>query len=96
MKSLRGAIGVVPQDTVLFNDSIRENIRYGRPKASDLDVNQVCGLAVLDEFLGQLPQGLDTVVGERGLKVSGGEKQRIALARTLLKQPRIFLFDEAT
>lgn len=94
--SLRRAIGVVPQDTVLFNSTIRYNIAYGRPDASDDAVAAAARLAHLDGFLSGLPEGLDTVVGERGLKVSGGEKQRIAIARTLLKDPPILVFDEAT
>ena len=95
-QSLRAAIGVVPQDTVLFNNNIRYNIAYGRPDASDEDIEQATRLAHLDHFLEQLPQGYDTLVGERGLKVSGGEKQRIAIARMLLKNPCIMVFDEAT
>ncbi len=94
--SLRANIGVVPQDTVLFNDSIGYNIAYGRPGASEADVRRAARLAHLEEFLAQLPDGLDTVVGERGLKLSGGEKQRIAIARTILKDPGILIFDEAT
>lgn len=94
--SLRKMIGVVPQDTVLFNTSIRENIRYGRVDASDDEVDEVIHLAHLDTFIQQLPKGLDTLVGERGLKLSGGEKQRVAIARTLLKRPPIIVFDEAT
>lgn len=94
--SVRQAIGVVPQDTVLFNMSLFENIRYGRPDASDEDVNQAIKLAHLEEFVSELPKGRDTTVGERGLKLSGGEKQRVAIARTILKQPAILLFDEAT
>ena len=94
--SLRAAIGVVPQDTVLFNDTLRENIRYGRPDASEQDILDASEHAMLIDFISKLPKGYDTMVGERGLKVSGGEKQRIAIARALLKQPRIFLFDEAT
>ena len=96
LNSLRAAIGIVPQDTVLFNDSIFENIRYGRPDASDEDIQQVIRLAHLESFIAQLPEGERTVVGERGLKVSGGEKQRIAIARTMLKNPSILVFDEAT
>ncbi len=95
-ESLRRAIGVVPQDTVLFNTSIFENIRYGRIDASDDDVHEAIRLAHLDGFVQQLPQGVDTLVGERGLKLSGGEKQRVAIARTLLKRPPIIVFDEAT
>lgn len=94
--SLRAAIGVVPQDTILFNDTLRDNIRYGRPGADDAQIEQVAEHAMLTRFIQQLPKGYDTLVGERGLKVSGGEKQRVAIARALLKQPRIFLFDEAT
>lgn len=94
--SLRKAIGIVPQDTVLFNDSIFENIRYGRPDASDEEVSNAISLAHLDHFIEQLPKGTATKVGERGLKLSGGEKQRVAIARTILKQPPILVFDEAT
>jgi len=94
--SLRAAIGVVPQDTVLFNDSIRYNIRYGRPGASDAEVEAAARLARIDGFVAALPDGWETRVGERGLKLSGGEKQRVAIARTILKAPRILLFDEAT
>ena len=95
-QSLRAAIGVVPQDTVLFNNSIYYNIAYGRPDASRADVERAARLAHLDGFIQRLPDGYDTIVGERGLKVSGGEKQRIAIARTLLKAPAIYVFDEAT
>ncbi len=95
-KSLREAIGVVPQDTVLFNASILENIRYGRIDATDEEVFQAIRLAHLDEFIRQLPEGANTLVGERGLKLSGGEKQRVAIARTILKRPPILVFDEAT
>ena len=94
--SLRSAIGIVPQDTVLFNESIYENIRYGNPEADKADVERAVRLAHLDRFIEQLPQGLDTLVGERGLKLSGGEKQRVAIARTILKDPAILVFDEAT
>jgi len=94
--SLRGVIGIVPQDTVLFNDSIYENVRYGNPTASDEEVEAAIRLAHLDGFIAQLPEGRDTLVGERGLKLSGGEKQRVAIARTLLKRPPILVFDEAT
>ncbi|MBT4880264.1 MAG: ABC transporter ATP-binding protein/permease [Alphaproteobacteria bacterium] len=95
-KSLRHQIGVVPQDTVLFNDSLHYNIAYGNPNASKEEVLQVIKLAHLEAFIEKLPEGLDTLVGERGLKLSGGEKQRVAIARALLKQPKIFIFDEAT
>ena len=94
--SLRQAIGIVPQDTVLFNDTIFENVRYGQPSASDTEVEQAIELAHLDEFIRQLPEGRHTHVGERGLKLSGGEKQRVAIARTLLKRAPILVFDEAT
>ncbi|MFO8003123.1 ABCB family ABC transporter ATP-binding protein/permease [Thioalkalivibrio sp.] len=95
-QSLRQAIGVVPQDTVLFNESIGYNIAYGRPGASQEEIQEAVRLAHLDDFIQRLPRGLETVVGERGLKVSGGEKQRIAIARMLLKDPPILVFDEAT
>ncbi|MCG8355266.1 MAG: ATP-binding cassette domain-containing protein, partial [Kiloniellales bacterium] len=94
--SLRAAIGIVPQDTVLFNDTIRYNIRYGRPAATDEEVEEAARLAQIHDFIAKLPDGYDTMVGERGLKLSGGEKQRVAIARTILKAPRILLFDEAT
>lgn len=95
-KSLRSAIGIVPQDTVLFNDSILENVRYGKEGASDEDVFKAIKLAHLDGFINALPDGVHTMVGERGLKLSGGEKQRVAIARTILKKPPILVFDEAT
>jgi ATP-binding cassette subfamily B protein len=95
-KSLRAAIGVVPQDTVLFNDTIFYNIKYGRPDATDEEVFEAAKLAQIDGFIRQLPQGYATMVGERGLKLSGGEKQRVAIARTILKQPPILILDEAT
>jgi ATP-binding cassette subfamily B protein len=95
-ESLRQVIGIVPQDTVLFNDSILENIRYGRPDASDKEVQQAIELAHLKNFIESLPDGTSTKVGERGLKLSGGEKQRVAIARTILKRPPILVFDEAT
>lgn len=94
--SLRRAIGIVPQDTVLFNASIYDNIRYGRIDASEEEVQQAIRLAHLDEFIARLPDGHHTLVGERGLKLSGGEKQRVAIARTILKRPPILVFDEAT
>ena len=94
--SLRAAIGVVPQDTVLFNDSIRYNIGYGRPGASDVEIEQAARLAQIHDFVLRLPEGYDTRVGERGLKLSGGEKQRVAIARTILKNPRLLILDEAT
>ncbi len=96
LSSLRGAIGVVPQDTVLFNTSLLENVRYGRIDASDDDVLEAIRLAHLDDFVSRLPEGVDTLVGERGLKLSGGEKQRVAIARAILKRPPIMVFDEAT
>jgi ATP-binding cassette subfamily B protein len=95
-KSLRAAIGVVPQDTVLFNDTILYNIRYGRPDATDQEVEQAARLAQIDGFIRMLPDGYQTMVGERGLKLSGGEKQRVAIARTILKAPPILILDEAT
>ena len=94
--SLRAAVGIVPQDTVLFNDSIYYNIAYGRPEATREDVEQAARMAHIHDFVQQLPDGWDTVVGERGLKLSGGEKQRVAIARAILKKPRILIFDEAT
>jgi ATP-binding cassette subfamily B protein len=94
--SLRAAIGVVPQDTVLFNDTIRYNIAYGRPGASDAEIEQAARLAQVHDFVLRLPDGYETRVGERGLKLSGGEKQRVAIARTILKNPRILILDEAT
>ena len=94
--SLRAAIGVVPQDTVLFNDSIHYNIQYGLPQAAEDAVREAARLAQIKDFIEALPDGYDTQVGERGLKLSGGEKQRVAIARTILKRPRILLFDEAT
>ncbi|HEX6319093.1 MAG TPA: ABC transporter ATP-binding protein/permease [Burkholderiales bacterium] len=94
--SLRSAIGIVPQDTVLFNDTIRYNVRYGRPGASDEEVIEAARAAHIHEFIEGLPAKYETMVGERGLKLSGGEKQRVAIARALLKDPRILIFDEAT
>lgn len=94
--SLRHAIGIVPQDTVLFNESIFENVRYGRPDASDEEVAQAIKMALLDDLIKRLPEGRDTLVGERGLKLSGGEKQRVSIARTILKGAPILVFDEAT
>jgi ATP-binding cassette, subfamily B, heavy metal transporter len=95
-QSLREAIGMVPQDTVLFNDTVRYNIRYGRWDASDREVERAAGLAQIDTFIRSSPKGYNTEVGERGLKLSGGEKQRIAIARTILKGPPILVLDEAT
>ncbi len=94
--SLRQAIGIVPQDTVLFNTTLFENVRYGRIDATEAEVRQAIKLAHLEDFITELPDGLDTIVGERGLKLSGGEKQRVAIARTILKRPPILAFDEAT
>ena len=94
--SLRSNIGVVPQDTVLFNDTIKYNIAYSKPGASIEEINNAAKLSSIDRFIANLEVGYDTIVGERGLKLSGGEKQRVAIARALLKNPKIFIFDEAT
>ncbi len=94
--SLRGAMGVVPQDTVLFNDTLLYNIQYGRPDATPAEVEEAAKLAQIDGFIKQMPDGYETMVGERGLKLSGGEKQRVAIARTILKAPPILILDEAT
>jgi ATP-binding cassette, subfamily B, heavy metal transporter len=94
--SLRACIGIVPQDTVLFNDTLEYNIRYGRPEATDAQVQAAADAAHLTRFIASLPEGMQTRVGERGLKLSGGEKQRVAIARALLKRPAILIFDEAT
>ncbi len=96
LQSLRRAVGIVPQDTVLFNDTLLENVRYGKPGAADSEVTEAIRMAHLEEFLAQLPEGGETRVGERGLKLSGGEKQRVSIARTVLKRPPILVFDEAT
>ncbi|HYJ58477.1 MAG TPA: ABC transporter ATP-binding protein/permease [Methyloceanibacter sp.] len=94
--SLRAAIGMVPQDTVLFNDTIAYNIRYGKPAAMEAELREAARLAQIHDFIVTLPQGYDSLVGERGLKLSGGEKQRVAIARTILKAPPILMLDEAT
>ncbi|UHS60872.1 ABC transporter ATP-binding protein/permease [Agrobacterium vaccinii] len=95
-KSLRSGIGMVPQDTVLFNDTLAYNIRYGRPDATEAEVMAAANAAQISGFISKLPHGYDTMVGERGLKLSGGEKQRVAIARTILKAPPILILDEAT
>ena len=94
--SLRQAIGIVPQDTVLFNDTVEYNIAYGRPGATHDEVVAAAQAARIHDFIMSTPKGYETMVGERGLKLSGGEKQRVAIARTLLKDPPILIFDEAT
>ncbi len=96
LKSLRQAIGIVPQDTVLFNDTILGNVRYGNPDSSDTDVMNAIKMAHLDDLIRSLPDGVNTTVGERGLKLSGGERQRVSIARTILKKPSVLVFDEAT
>ena len=95
-ESLRAVIGIVPQDTVLFNDTVRYNIAYGRIGATEAEIKQAARLAQIDKFIVELPMGYDSMVGERGLKLSGGEKQRVAIARTILKNPPILMLDEAT
>ena len=95
-ESLRASLGMVPQDTVLFNDTIAYNIRYGRPDADPEEVTRAADLAQIGTFIAELPDGYRTMVGERGLKLSGGEKQRVAIARTILKAPPILMLDEAT
>jgi ATP-binding cassette subfamily B protein len=94
LQSLRGIFGVVPQDTVLFNDTLEYNIRYGNLSATESEVQNVAKLAQLDYLIGRLPKGYETKVGERGLKLSGGEKQRVAIARCLLKDAPIVILDE--
>ena len=95
-RSLRGSIGVVPQNTSLFNDTLKNNIKYGRQDATDEEIQQVINDAQLQGFIDSLPEGWETMVGDRGLKLSGGEKQRTAIARCLLKNPQIVVLDEAT
>jgi ATP-binding cassette subfamily B protein len=95
-ESVRGSLGIVPQDTVLFNDTIRYNIAYGRPDATDEEIRDAARRAHVIDFIERLPDKWESMVGERGLKLSGGEKQRVAIARTLLKNPAIMIFDEAT
>jgi ATP-binding cassette subfamily B protein len=96
LAQLRGAIAVVPQDTVLFNDTIGYNIAFGKPGSTSLEVQQAAKLAHLHDFIASLPEGYETKVGERGVKLSGGEKQRVSIARAAIKRPRIYVFDEAT
>ena len=95
-ESLHALIGIVPQDTVLFNNTLSYNIGYGNPQATQAEIEFAAHLAHLDGFIKQLPDGYQTRVGERGLKISGGEKQRIAIARAILKKPALYIFDEAT
>ena len=95
-ESLRNNISIVPQDTVLFNDSLLYNLQYGNPEATIEEIHQAAKMAHIFDFINSLPDGWDTVVGERGLKLSGGEKQRVAIARALLKKPSILVFDEST
>src|ERR1700748_1421256 len=96
VSSLRAAIGIGPQDTVLFNDTVKYNIAYGRIGANEAEIKEAARLAQIDKFITLLPMGYDAMVGERGLKLSGGEKQRVAIARTILKNPPILMLDEAT
>jgi ABC-type multidrug transport system fused ATPase/permease subunit len=96
LKSLRKSIGLVPQDPVMFNETIKYNISYGNPKASMKDVKMAAKNAALDTFIESLPKGYDTIVGERGIKLSGGQRQRLAIARVMLENPEIIVFDEAT
>ena len=95
-ESVRSVIGMVPQDTVLFNDTIAYNIRYGKIDATDAEVDHAADMAQIGDFIKKLPEGYEAMVGERGLKLSGGEKQRVAIARTMLKSPPILILDEAT
>lgn len=96
LESYRGLFGAVFQDTTLFNDTIRHNLSYVRDGVSDRDIERACHEANLDDFLSRLPEGLDTVVGERGLKLSGGERQRLSIARAIIADPQVLLLDEAT
>ena len=96
LKSLRSSIGIVQQDVYLFSGTIRDNVAYGKPGATEAEILEAIRLAGADEFVNELPNGIDTYIGERGVKLSGGQKQRLSIARVFLKDPRILILDEAT